>query len=584
MSGDIASFNDRTSQVIDQNTPGVREARQAGDHFGGTVDNILVTGTPQSILNRDDLGITDYRLDGLPEYQSKPDAPFHILLDFDGVWTTTGYDDDGTNAPVFDLDEATASYPTGARNYTPNVADCKDDRDSPASGVRQFDHEVSFNRTEREIMEDIWAHVAEDYMPFNINVTTVIPDAPFDNVLRISMGGFWQDRNQCKSGSGIAYANIEDAWIGNAKKTVYVFTDTIERNTAAGFSDTAAKIGTTASHEAGHGLNTTHKGDFRPNGTKIREYSNGGGTWTPIMGRNLNLDRTIWTQSTYVLANGTRVRGRDDIAQITERIDGVTDGNGLRADDHTDRVDRGRIIGRLSAGSEAVATGVIEDTNDQDFFKVEVREPGLLRIAVLANDVGANLDSTLTYGRVGNTQTIRPAGTIDSAIPLWVQPGEYIIGVGSQAEFTGDVGQYSVRVGLHAGVEAAPVMSEEKTAMASATATAPRNSMFVGDPIDVTVGVLEPIFWAGTTPASGFLRGTTQPTKETLTSAWPMPTSRLSFGSLSKPLTAPTTEWSPTAKSEAPALMISIDSASAEPKLWQVDSLFTMFDLLAIQF
>ncbi len=76
-----------------------------------------------------------------PSLSSLPDASASLYLDFDGHFEATWGTHTNVSTAVFDIDE----YPT------------------------------TFSDDELAFITETWARVAEDYAPFNINVTTVEP-------------------------------------------------------------------------------------------------------------------------------------------------------------------------------------------------------------------------------------------------------------------------------------------------------------------------------------------------------------------------------------------------------------------------
>ena len=78
---------------------------------------------------------------------------------------------------------------------------------TPSVRVNQFDKDGnpnSLNQEEKDIIKQIWSHVAEDFAPFNVNVTTIEPAvlaspindaAANQSALRITIGG-WDAANR----------------------------------------------------------------------------------------------------------------------------------------------------------------------------------------------------------------------------------------------------------------------------------------------------------------------------------------------------------------------------------------------------
>ncbi len=344
----------------------------------------------------------------VPDYRSNPSASRHIYLDFDGGWATRyHYGRIGKYTQPFDIDRVPL-----------------------------------MNRTERDMIEDAWAHVAEDFAPFDVNITTTHPALlgvdRFDTVL---IGGPWSDWVD-RASSGKFFRNPA---LGGTD-VVRVFSDFIA-GSGSGIDDFAGfRIGTTASHELGHLYGLEHKSDRRV-GAPDEEYSPGGDTWTPIMGGNLSTDRTIWTQSPIVMSPTWEIRGDDDLRVLSGRL-------GLHGDDHGNSVATATSLGTIDGwehGSLLAATGIVGTTFDSDVFTFRVTRLGTFSIRLDVAEIGPNLDSVLELGAPGGfvsvvLATSAPVADLNAAIERRLSPGLYFVGVSSQAAFTGDLGQYTLRI------------------------------------------------------------------------------------------------------------------------------------------
>ncbi|MDO5308289.1 MAG: choice-of-anchor Q domain-containing protein, partial [Planctomycetia bacterium] len=182
-----------------------------------------------------------------------------VYLYFDGV-DGTGWD--GLEHPAFSLD---------------NVAG----------------HSVS----ELRAIEEIWRRVAEDYAPFNINVTTSASVwASAAKGIRCVIGGY------SSSAGGLSYVGV----FGASKQDNYVYPYSLSLG--------SKNIAEAASHEVGHSLGLSH------DGYEHNEYSsgtyNGTATWGPIMGAPYGAAITQWGKGEYVGATNTQ----DDIAIIASVV------------------------------------------------------------------------------------------------------------------------------------------------------------------------------------------------------------------------------------------------------------------------
>lgn len=212
---------------------------------------------------------------------------------------------------------------------------------------------TSFNDAERAVIQGIWQRVAEDFAPFNINVTTEYlgegyltrsdsSDQVFGTRALISpissyFGYF----------GGIAFVDVF-AYVGDDFKPALIFPENLGPNDE---KDIAEAI----SHEVGHNLGLSHDGDA------IWDYYPGQGSgetgWAPIMGSSYDQPLSQWSQGEYAGAN----QKEDDLAIIS----GNTNGFGYRTD---------------AAGNNALsaATLTVAGANATTSFLVDVFQFGII--------------------------------------------------------------------------------------------------------------------------------------------------------------------------------------------------------------
>ncbi|MCE9518326.1 MAG: hypothetical protein K8R87_01970 [Verrucomicrobia bacterium] len=199
---------------------------------------------------------------------SKPGASKVIYLDFNGNTTsgTPWNDSFGLNlvTPTYDIDATPASFST----------------------------------TELANIQVIWQSVAEDFAPFDVDVTTQDPGvealrktSPEDLYygVRVCIGGSSFDWYGASAG-GVAYINSFD-W--NTDSPAFVFPSQLGGGNPKFVAEAAA-------HEAGHSLGLHHEG--LTNGTT---YYQGQGDWAPIMGDSYYREITQWSIGNYANANNT---------------------------------------------------------------------------------------------------------------------------------------------------------------------------------------------------------------------------------------------------------------------------------------
>lgn len=379
-------------QLIWQPTVGIDGFSESDDHMGGPMP-------------------TGLRYNGLqvPVLQSNPGATYTLYLDFDSH------------------QETVAGFPL----VTTVAFDYDNDRSF-------------FNATELAFIEDAWATMAEDFAPFDINVTTMSSGDPATEQ-RVVFGGRWQENPLTNSvaneqpASGVSPHSFSNPLVPN---TAWVFTKSIF---AWGWNS-GIPIGNTGSHEAGHAFGLSHKSNVKVDGSLVDEYSEGGSNWTPIMGGNLAWDRLIWTKkkTTHPTELNTEIVGDDDIDVLQSVL-------GLRADDHGNHHWDGTEISPVTGSRHlAVEHGIIESRFDADTFVFDVQETGSVNVELLVDDVSANLDSILVFGNAETGEVLETVAASDSLGGKLAENvfagGRYFIQVKSANIFVGDIGQYTLRI------------------------------------------------------------------------------------------------------------------------------------------
>ncbi|MEA5389737.1 zinc-dependent metalloprotease family protein, partial [Cyanobium gracile UHCC 0139] len=284
-------------------------------------------------------------------------------------------------------------------------------------------------------IQRIWQRVAEDFAPFNINVTTQDPGT---EALRKS--GTGDDR----WGIRVAFTSNLNLLTGSAIKNAggggtayYNSFNWGTDDVALVFNRGEYTAAETASHEVGHTLGLTHDGA----GTSTEYYGGHGGTgptsWGTIMGAAwLGNDEylTQWSKGQYTGANNTQ----DDLATITN-------GNGFtyRTDDHGNTFSSATALTGLTFSS----FGVIERNTDVDMFRFDtaagqvsfnilnasrafVGSAGAYSTEYLTSR-GANLDIAATLYRADGSvvQTFNPADLTTASFSTSLAAGTYYLGI-----------------------------------------------------------------------------------------------------------------------------------------------------------
>ena len=295
------------------------------------------------------------------------------------------------------------------------------------------------NLSEEKIVE-IFNRVAEDYRPFNINVTTDSTKywaAPAKKRIRAILTITWEWYGRA---GGVAFSK-SFTWGDNTP--CFIFTSLHNYRTK--------DIAEATSHEVGHTLGLRHQARYNADCVKTEEYNSGLGTgtvsWAPIMGVGYNRNQTTWH-------NGPNPFGctsdQDDLSIITS----TTNGFGYRTRDHG--------IGFTDATEVPVVNkqlqidGNITTNTDVDFFKVSMPLEGKLKLDIVpysaaAGESGSNLDVEMKLFSSSRTllKTYNPEEALSVSVDTTLPQGDYFVSVtGTGNKYTSDyasLGAYSMK-------------------------------------------------------------------------------------------------------------------------------------------
>ncbi len=372
------------------------------------------------------IGLNPGTINGF-KLHSKPGASKTIYLDFDGhTASNTAWSASTIVAPAYDLDG------------NPDV----------------------FTDNELSNIISIWSRVAEDYIPFDVDITTEAPSE--DALLRTGTS----DNNygtrvvitktgtvSCNCG-GVAYLGV----VAQVNNTVYqpawVFQQSLANN--------EKYIAEAISHEAGHTLGLAHDG--QKVGSTVNGYYTGHGAgvtgWAPIMGVGYYKNVTQWSKGAYPGANNKQ----DDLSVL------ASNGFVARMDDVGNTFATASSLSNADSGTAAtiLTSGVIESADDIDMYRIDTTG-GLLNFTVKPTSTGPNLDIKLSLFKAnGATVSVNAPDTDLSAMIRAIVPaGTYFLSVKGSAHAAsgsdygyptyGSLGQYQITGGYTtSGIPAAP--------------------------------------------------------------------------------------------------------------------------------
>jgi hypothetical protein len=205
---------------------------------------------------------------------------------------------------------------------------------------------TTFDATEQAQVYLAWRTVAEDFAPFDVNVTTQRPDpsalsrtTSTDQTYGIPV--VVTPTNSVGSGcgcGGTSYVGVFGEVGATAYQPAWVFT--------AGSGTSGYDVGQIISHEVGHTFGLNH------DGTAQSPYYAGAKGWAPIMGSSYGKRASHWSSGEYPAANNPE----DDTAVIARTAP-------VLADDHASGV-----LGATQLTAGTTADGTITTRADADAF------------------------------------------------------------------------------------------------------------------------------------------------------------------------------------------------------------------------
>ncbi len=242
-------------------------------------------------------------------------------------------------------------------------------------------------------MDTVWRRVAEDFIPFNVNVTTdasLYAAAPVGRRMRVLIGATLPSG---LPGGGVAQMRSFRAGVSfSSDVPCWVRVDAYTNGTE--LTGDISSMAVAVSHEFGHTMGLWHDGNdgMQPTDTAFGNYYNGHGTppfdWSPIMGtsfRNATGSEcrgvVQWSMNSYPGANNSQ----DDMAVLA----GAENGVGYVADESTG-VANAVTLTPVAPG-DVGGTGVIHGANDQDWWRFTVPYTGFGTVEMAPAEPGLSL-------------------------------------------------------------------------------------------------------------------------------------------------------------------------------------------------
>jgi hypothetical protein len=294
--------------------------------------------------------------------------------------------------------------------------------------------------TDAQITE-AFNRVAEDYRPFEINITTDLAKflaAPFDKRIRliVTPTSAWYP-----GVGGITYIG-SFGWGDDTPG--FVFTDKLP----IGGPVSAKLVGECCSHEGGHALFLGHQSKYDVNCVLTEQYNSGIGagetSWAPIMGSGYTRNMSCWNNG----ATPTNCTNTQDNLSIITSYNGFT----YRVDDYTESLDASAASINLTSINKS---GIITTTTDKDAFRMVSATNTSLHLdikpfSVGPNNDGADLDvKVLLYNSASQLiRTYDPISTMNVTIDTNLNAGTYYIVVDGTGNTNvgdyGSLGSYTI--------------------------------------------------------------------------------------------------------------------------------------------
>ncbi len=300
---------------------------------------------------------------------------------------------------------------------------------------------TTFSPGDRLAIYNQWRTLAEDFSPFNINVSTVAPSSFNDSV------GF---RHIITNSAPTIIGNNDPNLLGIAFLASYNQNGS-NNNVAFTFANrhtdyggglngrimaSAHEQGNTTSHEFGHALNLNHY--------SLSQHPN-----AIMVTTNSGFSRKTWNNA--VTDTGTPQNDMAIIADVGQN------GIGYRPDDFGNTIGTAALLSPV--GNAFSADGVISDlaVPDVDLFRFTINSNVTGSIRVDVDDYVNNLDVVLRLlDEAGNVVLVNdPGSSFDAFLGGTFLAGTYYVEISSDGD-PGEAGQYALRIQFDGGIDTTP--------------------------------------------------------------------------------------------------------------------------------
>jgi hypothetical protein len=294
-------------------------------------------------------------------------------------------------------------------------------------------------------IDEIFNRVAEDFRPFNVNITTdsaKFLSAPLNKRMRIIVT---DSSSWFGSAGGVAYVG-SFSWGDDTPG--FVFSKLLGLVTK--------KVAEACSHESGHTLGLQHQATYNTTCGITANYNPGAGTgetsWAPIMGVAYSRNITSWY-------NGPNPYGCDQMQDDLNIITSGANGFGYRTDDYTNTFNTATNI--TFTNNQFAVNASIETNDDQDLFKFTMPVNGRFQLNGIpyntgAGNSGSNMDVQVELYNAAQVllNTYNSTTTLNAVVDSILSAGTYYLRVdGKGTQFApdyGSIGAYTLQASVTA--------------------------------------------------------------------------------------------------------------------------------------